>query len=233
MQHYQKLVENLKEEASDNKTSGYYREECDRIAGFYDLGVRLLCLPFGGEKKFRIGLVDFIDPKKREWVLDVCCGTGTLSVMVTERVGSEGVVVGVDLSPNMIRVAKQKTKRFNVDFVLATAELLPFRENVFNKALCSFGLHEMTKVGRQNCLREVHKVLKNNGRLYVYDGSLSKNTFARFVERIVLKVYEGETAYNMIFKENLLEEIRKSGFELTRRKTFFLGALQMISARKV
>jgi len=233
MQHYQKLVENLREEASDNKTSGYYREECDRIAGFYDFGVKILCLPFGGEKKFRIELVDFIDPKKREWVLDVCCGTGTLSVMVTERVGSEGVVVGVDLSPNMIRIAKQKAKRLNVEFVLATAELLPFKENVFNKALCCLGLHEMTKVGRQNCLREIHKVLKNNGGLYVYDGNLSKNTFARFIERIVLKVYEGETAYNMVFKENLLEEIVESGFEIARRVTFSFGALQMISARKV
>jgi len=203
------------------------------MAVFYDLGVKLLSLPFGGEGKFRTGLVDFIDPKKREWVLDVCCGTGTLSVMVAEKVGSKGVVIGIDLSPNMIRVAKQKTKRFDVEFVLATAELLPFRENSFNKALCSLGLHEMTKVGRQNCLREIHKTLKDKGGLYIYDGNLSENTFARFIERIILKVFEGETAYNMIFKENLSKEIRKGGFEITRRKTFFFGALQMISARKI
>jgi len=183
------------------------------------------------EEKFRKGVVDFIGPRKGEWVLDVCYGTGTLSIMVAEKVGLQGVVIGVDLSPNMIRVAKQKRKHFNVEFVLATAELLPFKENTFKKALCSFGLHEMTKAGRRNALREIHRLLKKNGRLNDCDGNLPKNPFIRFLDKVVLKVVEEETAYNMIFKENLWSEIRESGFKITDCKTCFLDTLQMISAK--
>ncbi len=222
----------LKKEATvDKKTSGYYREECNNIAGFYDMGIKLLCLPVGGEKKFRKRFVDFISPRKGERVLDVCCGTGTLSIMVAEKVGLQGMVVGVDLSPTMIEVAKQKGNHSNVEFVLATAELLPFKENTFNKILCSFGLHEMTKAGRRNALREMHIVLKKNGRLNINDGNLPKNPFVRFIYKTALTAVEEETAYNLIFKGNLWREIRESGFKITEHKTYFLDVLQMISAR--
>lgn len=216
----------------DKRTSGYYREECNDLAGSYDMGVKLLCLPVGGEKKFRKRFVDFISPRNGEWVLDVCCGTGTLSIMIAEKVRLQGTVVGVDLSPNMIKSAKQKGTHSNVEFVLATAELLPFKENTFNKTLCSFGLHEMTKAGRRNALREMHIVLKKNGRLNVNDGNLPKNPFVRFIYKTALKAVEEETAYNLIFKGNLWGEIRELGFKITRRKTYFLDTLQMISARQ-
>lgn len=163
-------------------------------------------------------------------MLDVCCGTGTLSIMIAEKVGLKGAVVGVDLSHNMIKTAKQKGKNSNVEFVLATAELLPFKENTFNKVLCSLGLHEMTKTGRRNTLKEIQKTLKRNGILNVCDGNLPKNPFVRFVYKIALKVVEEETAYNLIFKGNLWREIRESGFKITEHKTYFLDVLQMISA---
>jgi ubiquinone/menaquinone biosynthesis C-methylase UbiE len=175
-------------------------------------------------------IVDFISPRKGEWMLDVCCGTGTLSIMIAEKVGLKGAVVGVDLSHNMIKTAKQKGKNSNVEFVLATAELLPFKENTFNKVLCSLGLHEMTKTGRRNTLKEIQKTLKRNGILNVCDGNLPKNPFVRFVYKIALKVVEEETAYNLIFKGNLWREIRESGFKITEHKTYFLDVLQMISA---
>jgi len=226
-------VRSLRKEATvDKGTSGYFREDCNNIAGSYDIQVKLVCLPFGGEKKFRKRFVDFISPRNGEWVLDVCCGTGTLSIMIAEKVRLQGTVVGVDLSPNMIKVAKQKGTHSNVEFVLATAELLPFKENTFNKALCSFGLHEMTRVGRRNALREIHIVLKKNGRLNVCDGNLPKNPFVRFIFKAALKVVEEETAYNLIFKGNLWREIRESGFKITERKTYFFDTLQMISARQ-
>jgi hypothetical protein len=52
--YHRKLVRTLRKKAMINKnTSGYYREECNNIASFYDIAVKFICLPFGGEKKFR------------------------------------------------------------------------------------------------------------------------------------------------------------------------------------
>lgn len=217
-------------EEARKKISGYYREECNKIASFYDLGLKLLCLPLGGEKKFRKGFVDFIGPTRGEYLLDVCCGTGTLSIMIAEEIGSQGLVVGVDLSPNMIRIARQKGKNRNVEFVLASAELLPIKETMFNKAICSFGLHEMTRTGRGNALREINRVLKKNGRLNVHDLNLPKSQIARLIGKVLLKLAEEKTAYNMIFKEKLWSEIKDSEFKMRRFKAYFLDALQMISA---
>jgi len=218
--------------AVDGKFSGYYREECDKIASFYDFGAKLFYFPFGGERKFRRMFVEFISPKSGERVLDVCCGTGTLSVLIAEKVGSRESIVGVDLSPEMIKVAKQKKKGFNIELVLATAELLPFKDGSFDKALCSLGLHEMTKTGRQNSLKETRRILKDNGKLHICDWNTPEDHFSCFIEKLFLKIYEGETAYNMVFRGNFLEEIRKSGFKIIKRKTCSINILQMILAKK-
>jgi len=89
----------------------------------------------------------------------------------------------------------------------------------------------MTKAGRRNTLREIHRVLKKNGKLNVNDGNLPKNLFVRFIDKVVLKVVEEETAYNMVFKENLWGEIRESGFKITECRMYLFDTLQMISAK--
>src|SRR5690349_19856173 len=61
---------------------------------------------------------------KGDRVIDVACGTGVLAIAALDRVGTEGEVLGLDASTDMLAVARSKSKR--VDWREGRAEDIPF-----------------------------------------------------------------------------------------------------------
>jgi ubiquinone/menaquinone biosynthesis C-methylase UbiE len=134
----------------------------------YDLLIALLTLGREGvlrEKMLNLGRV-----APGESVLDIGCGTGTLAIAAKRRVGS-GSVRGIDASAEMIARAKHKAARDNVDvaFDVARAESLPFSDRQFDVVLSTVMLHHLRRAVREQCVREVRRVLKSGGRLLVVD----------------------------------------------------------------
>jgi demethylmenaquinone methyltransferase/2-methoxy-6-polyprenyl-1,4-benzoquinol methylase len=215
------------------KTPPYYREEVwAKLAWFYDPLMKLILLPFGGEKRFRKQLVDFANPQRGEEILDICSGTGTLTSLIAERVGNKGRVVGIDLSSKMIEIARKKAKSSATSFQNANSERLPFPEGMFDKVFVSFGLHEMPEDARRNTLREVYRTLKLGGSLFVLDYSLPQNPLARFAVKVLVRLLEEEFSYRMLLNGSLIAEIKEAGFEMERQELIGGGMLQMIQAKK-
>jgi len=106
-------------------------------------------------------------------VLEVGCGTGTLTLEVAERVGTSGEVHGVDSAPEMIRVARKKNTRAGnpVTFQVGQIDRLPYPEGTFDTAICSFMIFHMSDDVRQRGLADIHRVLRDNGTLLVVDGA--------------------------------------------------------------
>lgn len=220
-------------EAAAAKTPPYYREEVwNKLASLYDPLLKLILLPFGGEKGFRKTLIDFANPRKGEQVLDVCSGTGTLTSLIAERVGSSGMVIGVDLSVRMIRIAREKVKDLAVTFQRADTESLPFAEGMFDKSFLSLGLHEMPQIARRNTLREIYRTLKPGGKLFVLDHSLPNGVFPRLVIKALVKLLEEEAAYRMLLEGTLTTEIEEAGFILKGRELALSGMVEIIRADK-
>jgi SAM-dependent methyltransferase len=94
-------------------------------------------------------------------VLDVGCGTGTLAVDLAVRYGCR--VWGIDPSPEMLAVAKQKAGSA-ARFKLAPAEQLPFKEGWFERATMVSVAHH---VERPRAFAEVRRVLQPDGRLVI------------------------------------------------------------------
>lgn len=113
------------------QTPGYYRTECDRIAFFYDFLVQLITLPFGGEKRLRETSAALLNPQPGDKILDVCCGTGELTRIISEKIGEMGEVIGIDLSPRMLCIARRKVRR--AYFIHTTSENIPYPANYFKK----------------------------------------------------------------------------------------------------
>jgi ubiquinone/menaquinone biosynthesis C-methylase UbiE len=108
-------------------------------------------------------LLESVGLKPGQCVLDVACGPGIPSLMVSPLVEPAGTVTGVDLAPGMIELAGQKAKERglkNVSFQEADAESLPFLDQSFDVVLCNHGLVHMTN--REKTLREMLRVLKKN-----------------------------------------------------------------------
>lgn len=96
-------------------------------------------------------------------VIDVACGTGALTLAVADRVGPRGRVTGLDTNPDMLRVARRKTK--DIEWREGVAEKLPFANESFDAAVSQFGLMFFTDGAA--ALREMMRVLRPGGHLAI------------------------------------------------------------------
>src|SRR5690349_8438760 len=115
--------------ATDGRTIGW--------ANHYDLVVKLLT--FGKERGLREQTVHQAAIAAGETVLDVGCGTGTLTLLAKSHVGNQGKVYGIDAAPEMIDAARQKAvqQKSEVNFQTAVIEALPFPDGMFDAVLSS------------------------------------------------------------------------------------------------
>jgi ubiquinone/menaquinone biosynthesis C-methylase UbiE len=98
-------------------------------------------------------------------VLDVACGTGLVTCQAAARVGSTGMVIGIDISEHMIERARSQAALqhlHHITFDRMEAEDLWLPSNVFNVSLCALGL--MYVPDPVQAVQEMHRVLKTGGR---------------------------------------------------------------------
>jgi ubiquinone/menaquinone biosynthesis C-methylase UbiE len=111
-------------------------------------------------------LVDLAALRPGERVLDVACGTGVVARHAAERVGATGTVVGIDINPGMLAVARAATPAAAAtDWYEASADKLPLPDETFDVAFCSLGLQFFPD--KRAALGEMRRVLVSGGRLLV------------------------------------------------------------------
>lgn len=133
--------------------------------------------PEGMARKF---LVDMIPVQNGGSALDLCTGTGTLLTHLQAKVGPNGQVVGVDFSPGMLKVAREKTRRFgNVNLVEADAGSLPFATGTFDAVTCSHAFYELKGETRERALQEIVRVLRPSGTFLMMEHDVPANAFVR------------------------------------------------------
>jgi len=103
-------------------------------------------------------------PKKRT-ILDLCCGTGRHSIILQKR----GLtLIGLDLSKNLLSIAKQNMKKEKAEFPLVRAEMrhFPFRNQVFDAIVCMFTSFGYLPSEREDVksFREVERTLRKDGK---------------------------------------------------------------------
>ncbi|MBN3960580.1 methyltransferase domain-containing protein [Nostoc sp. NMS8] len=84
-------------------------------------------------------LLEFVPLHSGQKILDVATGTGLLAIPASEKVGSEGYVIGIDMTPGMLQQARQKiaaAKLQNIELIEADAEYLNFSDSSFDAVFC-------------------------------------------------------------------------------------------------
>jgi len=113
-------------------------------------------------------LLDAAQLKPGYKILDIACGVGIPSLKAAELVAPTGSVIGVDLAPGMIDLARTRATRLgltNISFQEGDAEGLPFADESFDAVLCHLGLIHFTD--RIKALSEMRRVLKPEGRVAI------------------------------------------------------------------
>lgn len=148
-------------------TSGHVLHQ----ARYYDAMAAIVTLGRAGKIRARTAALARI--AHGEAVLDVGCGTGELTRVVATRAlaGGAGQVHGIDASPEMIVVARQKAARagLGIDFRVAVVEALPFADSTFDAVVSSLMMHHLPDDLKGPALAEIRRVLKPGGRLMVVD----------------------------------------------------------------
>ena len=120
-----------------------------------------------------------------ERVLDVGCGTGLIARLAAERVGPAGAVTAIDLSPDMIEVARATPAPAAppIEWHAGDAVSLPFPDGAYDVVLCQMAL--MFMENRAAAVAEMRRVLKPGGRVVVSTPGPMQPVFAALERAIV------------------------------------------------
>lgn len=114
---------------------------------------------------FALDLVNDAGLRPGERVLDVACGTGTIARLAAERVGSGGRVAGLDVNAAMLHIARSLPSATPIKWYETAAESVPLPDESFDVVFCGLSLQFFAD--KAAALREIRRVLKPRGRVYI------------------------------------------------------------------
>lgn len=188
----------------------------------YDAQVWLFTL--GRERRLRRMILDRARIAPGETVLDVGCGTGSLALEARRRAGIAGSVHGIDASPEMIQHATQKARSAGLaaEFRQAAAQTLPFADACFDLVLSTLMLHHLPQAEREQCAREIRRVLKPGGRVLAVDFDAPSSA-----SRSLLKHFH---PHSHVAPDELVALIRDAGLRMIESGPLGFRNLQFVLA---
>ena len=154
-------------------------------------------------------LVDVAALRPGERVLDVACGTGVVTRLAAERVGTAGTVAGIDINPGMLAGARSVTPSdMAIDWHQASVEAMPLSDESFDVVLCSLGVQFFPD--RSAALREMRRVLAPGGRLVFLVPGPTPRIFVVLAEALSRHIQPELAAFvNQVFSLHDAEELQQ------------------------
>ncbi len=114
------------------------RNQMAQMADSYDSYMQRMTM--GREHVLRERTVQLAQLQPGDQVLEVGCGTGTLSLAAKQKVGPTGKVCGIDMIPQMIEISKRKATEAGADITFQQGSIddIAFADNQFDVVMSSF-----------------------------------------------------------------------------------------------
>ena len=201
------------------------------LTSLYDPVVRLTTR----EAEFKPALVAQAGIRTGERVLDLACGTATLT-LAAKRAQPMADLHGIDGDAGILRLAAEKASRLGLEIKLrqGLADALPYPDAYFDRALCSLFFHHLTRVSKRAALAELQRVLMPDGELHVADWGEARDPLMRMAF-FGIQLLDGFTTTADNVRGLLPQLMREAGFSEvreTRRYATVFGTLSLYRARK-
>ena len=152
-------------------------EEFTKAAEVYETekaGIYKMC------KKDYPDVLTELEHEPFEDLLDCGCGTAPMLTLLHDKY-PEKHFTGIDLTPRMIEVARQKNMD-GVELVVGDCENLPFDDDSFDAVICCQSFHHYPNV--QDFFNSVYRVLRPGGRLILRDMTVNSDTLRWIMNKV-------------------------------------------------
>ena len=165
----------------------FVKEVFTEIADYYDEMNNIMTMGMiRGWHNFMMRKAGDISGKR---CIDIGTGTGEIAFHLAERVGADGEVVAVDITPRMIELANEKMASrqlpTEVRFMVDDALDLDQQDDTFDLITSGYMLRNVTDI--RKALAEMHRVLKEGGTAIVAELAQPRNRFLRFFYDLYIK----------------------------------------------
>ncbi len=203
----------------------------DWLTPLYDSVLRLTLR----EATWKHALIAQAGMDKTQRVLDLGCGTATLTLLIKEAYAGADVF-GLDGDPKILAMARTKLSRAHVDVTLTQgmSYALPYPEKTFDRVLSSLFFHHLTGEKKDQTFQEILRVLRPGGELHIADWGKAQDPFMRLAFLSIQLLDGFETTAEQV-KGTLPERCRWAAFQNVRQtvsyRTIF-GTLSLFQAQK-
>ena len=222
------------------------KEVFDKVASKYDIMNDIMSL--GAHRYWKELLIDWLSPEKEMHIIDVAGGTGDVARRFLKRVKGKGKATVCDPNEFMVEEGKKNhTFKDKIEWIVASAEDLPFKENTFDAYLVSFGVRNFSNI--EKSLGEAYRVLKPGGKFYCLEFSKAENetissvyNFYSSIIPVMGKIIVGDekpyeyltkTISNFPSQENFKKIIEGTNFKDVNYRNIFNGIVAIHNATKI
>jgi len=177
------------------------------------------------------GNIEYLNLKNGEKVLDLGCGRGGETIQAAKQIGSEGYAWGLDLTPGMIELARERAQNEqvkNAEFLLGSMDHIPLEDDCLDAVLSNCAINHVEN--KTAVYQEIFRVLKPGGRFVVSD-IMTEEPLPQEIKTdpeaiadcfggaITLKEYEQALNDAGFYRVTVFKERRymKNGFEMISR----------------
>lgn len=221
----------------------------DHIAPTYDSLNHILSLSI--DKLWRRRVVRTLKRLGAKNILDLATGTGDLAIAMARKIDGS-TICGVDLSPQMLEVARQKVAKAalteRISLMEGNAEHLDIESNSLDAVTIAFGIRNFEN--KEACLSELCRIIRKDGHLVILEFSNPTNRFIGWLYRIYSHkilpwvgglISKDRSAYEYLplsvdgfpNPDKFSQMIEQAGFSVISRRSQSFGIAQIYTARKL
>jgi ubiquinone/menaquinone biosynthesis C-methylase UbiE len=134
------------------------------------------------EQTFKRQLVQQANIQPRMKVLDLGCGTGTLT-LILKHAHPEAEIIGMDGDPQVLDIAQGKSRGTSIQWDEGLASSLPYPDSAFDRVVTSLVIHHLVTDDKRLAFKEIYRVLKPHGELHVLDFGTPHSSLTRFITK--------------------------------------------------
>jgi demethylmenaquinone methyltransferase / 2-methoxy-6-polyprenyl-1,4-benzoquinol methylase len=205
-------------------------------------------MSFGIHRFWKKNLIHWMNPSKNTKLVDVGCGTGDLGKLFLDLTNKKSKIICVDPNEGMIKNGKIKLKNYNnINWIIASAENLPIKDNSCDYYTISFGLRNTNNLNKS--LSEAYRVLKPGGRYLCLEFSKIQNSNLDFIYKNYSKLipilgkaivgkkkpyeYLVKSIEQFINQDELIDLMKKNKFENCSYRNLTGGIVAIHSGWKI